>query len=139
MDKSNINWRFCAVGNIVHEHLGEDGNLYCGTKVFSGGTKVYIDGKNWANYERSEIAVIGLNRFKRYQIASVKPELIENVRFQVVFKPVVLRILDYEESTEGWCWWGRTANDKREAKEFVRKWNELSASVEEGEYGERSK
>ena len=131
MEEKDNNWRFCVVGNIVHEHLGDDGAIYYGTKEFVGGTKVYIDGKNWANYKRSKIVVIGLNRFRKYEIASVEPKLIENVRFQAIFKPTVLEILDYEEAMEGWSWWGRTAQDKRDAKEFVKNWDELLASVEE--------
>ena len=91
--------------------------------------KVYIDGKNWFNFERTDIAVIGLNRFKKYAIESVDPQLIENVRFQVIHKPVVLQILDYEECIEGWSWWGRTAQDKREAKEFAENWEDLLETV----------
>lgn len=124
-------WRFGVVGNIVHTHVGTDGETYYGTKAFTGGTKVYIDGKNWANYERKDIVVIGLNRFKRYAIESIDPILIENVRFQVVHKPEVLMILDHEEAVEGWCWWKRTAQDKREAKEFAEKWNDLIDLVKE--------
>ncbi len=128
-EKENKNWRFCVVGNIVRSHKGSDGETYYGTKEFTGGTKVYIDGKNWFNFERTDIAVIGLNRFKKYAIESVDPQLIENVRFQVIHKPVVLQILDYEECIEGWSWWGRTAQDKREAKEFAENWEDLLETV----------
>ncbi len=129
--EENKDWRFCVVGNIVHSHSGADGETFYGTKAFVGGTKVYIDGKNWSNYERTEIVVIGLNRFKKYAIESVDPMLIENVRFQVVHKPEVLRILDREEAMEGWYWWKRTAQDKREAKEFADNWHSLLGIVKE--------
>ena len=118
-------WRFGVVGNITHEHIGEDGNKYYGTREFSGGTKVYIDGKNWNNYPRSEIVVIGLNRFKKYEIVAVPPSLIENVRFQVFRLPIVLRILDSIEDTDGWHWWGRLSVDKREAKDFALSWKKI--------------
>ena len=42
--KSN-NWRFGVVGNIVKQHLDNEGIIRYGTKAFTGGTKVYIDGK----------------------------------------------------------------------------------------------
>jgi len=129
MDERRNNWRFCVVGNIVHDHLVVDGTVYYGTKEFVGGTKVYIDGKNWGNYKRSKIVVIGLNRFKRYEIVSVDPKYIENVRFQAIFKPAVIQIMDHVEIMEGWHWWGRTADDKREAKEFVNNWSALLASI----------
>ena len=135
--EQNKNWRFCVSGNIVRTHTGPDGITYYGTKAFSGGTKVYIDGRNWANYPRTEIVVIGRNRFKKFAIESVEPRLIENVRFQTVHNPVVLSILEHEEVFDGWYWWGRTAQDKREAKEFVHRWEELlEAAQKNAEQGE---
>ena len=66
------------------------------------------------------VCVIGQNRFGRYVIESVSLDLIENIRTSRVFKPKVLKIMDYEEAIEGWHWWGRTSKDRREAKEFVK-------------------
>ena len=64
----DIKWRFCVSGNIVKSHIGEDGVTYYGTKEYTGGTKVYIDGKNWAEGMQA-IRVIGLNRFKKFELA----------------------------------------------------------------------
>lgn len=119
------NWRFGVVGNIIHFHEPESGQVVSGTKEFSGGTKVYIDGKNWNNFPRTEVTVIGLNRFKKYQIASVNPEFIENVRFQLIRNTEVLEILSHIEATDGWIWYGRTAQDKRAAKKFADEWNTM--------------
>ena len=118
------------MGNILHTHLDDNGKTLYGTKEFVGGTKVYIDGKNWYNYPRTKIVVIGLNRFHRYEIASISPELIENVRFQLIRKKPVLDILSHEERDEGWYWWGKTSTDKKEAMEFVDNWERIVAEAE---------
>lgn len=115
------NWRFCAVGNIVKEHVDADGNVFYGTKAFTGGTKVYIDDRTYL-LNKGRISVIGLNRFKRYAVESVPVMLIENVRMQRIYKPTVLEIMDYLEACDGWVWRKRTADDKRAVKAFVEKW-----------------
>lgn len=118
----NKNWRFCAVGNIKAKHTCENGKVLYGTKAFSGGTKVYIDDKTLElNGER--VSVIGLNRFGRYTTESVPANLIENVRMQRIYKPVVLRIMDYLEVLDGWPWRGRTAEDRKAVKAAVEMWN----------------
>lgn len=118
---SNSNWRFCVVGNIVKEHIDENGTVFYGTKAFSGGTKVYLDDRSYL-LEKGLVSVIGFNRFKRYAIEIVPVELIENVRAQRIYKPTVLKIMDSLESFEGWPWRKRTADDKRAVKAFVEKW-----------------
>ena len=118
--KSN-NWRFGVVGNIVKQHLDNEGIIRYGTKAFTGGTKVYIDGKGWSP-DRDAVSVIGLNRFRRYAIESVPVSLIENVRTQRIYKPTVLEILDHEEAVEGWTWWKRTAADRKATEMFVNAW-----------------
>ncbi len=135
----DIKWRFCVSGNIVKSHFGEDGVTYYGTKEYTGGTKVYIDGKNWAEGMQN-INVIGLNKFKRFELARVDTKLIENVRFQTVHNPIVLRIIDYLACIEGWNWWERTAQDKREAKAFAQNWTHLCSMINEEstEFKERS-
>ena len=40
-------WRFCAVGNIVKQHLDENGIVRYGTKAYVGGTRVIIYGQRW--------------------------------------------------------------------------------------------
>lgn len=118
---STIDWRFCVVGNIVKKHTDEDGNVFYGTKEFTGGTKVYLDDRSYL-LERGLVSVIGLNRFKRYAVEIVPVELIENVRAQRIYKPTVLKIMDHLESFDGWPWRKRTADDKRAVKAFVEKW-----------------
>lgn len=106
------NWRFCAVGNIFY-----------GTKAFTPGTKVYLYDNYWVPDDQ-EITVIGLNRFGRYAYERIPVDRVINVRYQRVFKPKVLQIIDYEEHMEGAEWHTRTADDKRALKKFVDTWNE---------------
>lgn len=74
------NWRFCAVGNIIAQHLDQEGVVRYGTKAFTGGTKVYIYDKS-DGLNEGKITVIGKNRFKKYAIESVEKQYIENVRY----------------------------------------------------------
>ena len=121
-DMSETNsWRFCVVGNIIAQHTDADGKILYGSKAFSGGTKVYIDDLTY-NLNRGQVNVIGQNRFGRYVVESVSINLIENVRAQRVYKPVVLRIMDHLEVIDGWIWRGRTAKDRKEVNEFVNMW-----------------
>lgn len=116
------NWRFGAVGNIVKQHIDEEGIVRYGTKAFTGGTKVYIDGIAWSK-EQDSVSVIARNRFGRYVIERVPVELVENVRTQRIYKTTVLEIMDYEESMDGCPWWKRTVADRKAAKAFVDAWN----------------
>lgn len=127
-----LEWRFGVVGNIVREHQDENGETYYGTKEFVSGTKVYIDGKYW-DYDCPEktIDVIGLNRFHRYSLERVPLERIENVRFQLIRNTRMLSIIKREEDMEGFCYWGRTSQDKKEAKEFARNWENIKAQTME--------
>ena len=117
-ESKNRNWQFGVVGNIVKQHLDIEGVVRYGTKAFTGGTKVYIDGKGW-NSDRDTVSVIGRNRFGRYVIESVPVSLIENVRTQRIYKPTVIEIMDYEEAVEGWTWWKRTSADRKDAGDKI--------------------
>ncbi len=112
-------WRFGVVGNIVSEHTDDNGNIYYGTKAFTPGTKVYINGK-YGDYDRTDISVIGRNRFGRIVLETVPINLIENIRTQRIYKPHVLEIIDYLRVMEGWEWWERTAADRKNAEHFVK-------------------
>lgn len=125
--KTNKTWRFCVVGNIIDEHIGKNGEVFHGTKKFRRGAKVYIDDRTW-ELNDGKITVIGLNRFKHYEIDSVDVSLIENVRLQRVFNPTVLKIMDHVEWMDGWQWRERTAQDKREIKAFVEMWKNTVGS-----------
>ena len=83
-----INWRFGVVGNIVGEHTDSEGNVYYGTKTFTPGTKVYLDGKYWSE-EWDTISVIGRNRFGRIVCDRVDVDIIENVRCQRIYKTFI--------------------------------------------------
>ncbi len=122
-DNTNKNWNFCVAGNIVKMRIDEFGVLRHGTAGFSGGTKVYLQGKYWEEYwkKRGVIMAIGLSRGKRYECLEVPVNAIENVRFQTVFDPQVVSMMDNPECY--YDWWHRTANDKREAKAFIEEWN----------------
>ena len=116
------NWAYCVVGNIVKTHTTADGNVLNGTVAYTGGTKVYLCGKYWS-YESDTITAIGINRFKKYRVNDVPPEMIENVRWQRVYKPAVLEIMNYWENCDDW--WKNTEEDKTSVSAFVSKWNEV--------------
>ena len=116
-------WRFCVVRNIVKSHLDEESIERYGTKAFTGGTKVYIGGK-YMTADQKEFGVIGLNRFGKYVTERVPIHLIENIRWQAVFKPTVIEIMDSLERADGWPWWGRTASEKRELKALAEALNQ---------------
>ena len=84
--------------------------------------KVYIDDKT-LGVNSECVSVIGLNRFGRYTTESVSVNLIENVRAQRIYKPVVLRIMGYLEVLDGWRWRGRTAEDRKAVKAFAEMWS----------------
>ena len=125
------NWRFGVVGNIKESHLDENGITRYGTKAFKPKTKVYLHAKNW-DEDRTDIGVIGLNRFGRWVFDGVDINLIENVRAQIVRNPKVLEIMFSLESCEGCEFWERTAEDKRESRAFVSRLEEIKANREKG-------
>lgn len=115
----DVEWRFGVVGNIVGEHIGENGNTYYGTKAFTPKTKVYINGKYW-DFDREEIGVIGRNRFGRIVSETIPIDLIENIRTQKIYKPKVLEIIHGLTVMDGWHWWEKTAEDRKDAESFVK-------------------
>lgn len=119
-------WRFGAAGNIVKQHIDDEGVTRFGTKAFTGGTKVYINGLRW-DTDSDAVYVIGRNRFGRYVTDWIPVSFVENVRFQQIYKTTVLEIIDYLEHFEGITWWDKTASDRDEAKAFVDMWNKCNA------------
>ena len=120
MENDTKEWRFCVVGNIIYSHTDNDGVLRYGTKAFTGGTKVYLNGKTYMQGVKN-IEVIGRNRFGRTITEFIPLDYIENIRTQRVYKPVVLEIMAYLEAIEGDKWFGRTAANRKEAELFVMK------------------
>ena len=117
----NVQWRFGVVGNITKSHLDENGEVRYGTKAFTGGTKVFLYGKNWDS-SQAEICVVGRNRFDRLAFEWVSVEHIENVRAQRIFEPNVLDFIWCEENMKGADWWERTSSDRKATKQFVKDW-----------------
>ncbi len=132
----SANWRFGVAGNIVGKHTDTDGNVYYGTKAFTPGTKVYLDGKCWSN-NRDDISVIGRNRFGRTVVECVNVNLIENVRTQRIFNPQVLDILSHLEAMDGWAWWGKKSCDRKETKQFVKDWESIRNTIAESHFREK--
>ena len=119
-------WKYCVVGNIVHERIDESGVLRYGTAQFTGGTRVYLCGRCWRK-DREDITVIGLNRRKQYQATEVPVSAVENVRCSRVYKPKVLEIMN---NFEFWrSWWSNAPDDKRETEAFVEMWRNTTQKV----------
>ena len=125
---NSANWRFGVVGNIIGAHTDGSGNVYYGTKAFTPGTKVYLDGKYWSK-DYTSISVIGKNRFGKMVLDTVPIELIENVRTQRIYKPQILEIMSYLTVMENWDWWDRTAVDRKGTEKFVKDWESRIASI----------
>ena len=120
----NNNWRFCAVGNIKAQHADENGKILYGSKVFAGGTKVYIDDKSWDIHDGC-VAAIGLNRFGKYAIENLPLDLIENIRLQRIYKPAVLKVMDHVAALDGWIWRGSTVADRKAITAFIKMCNSI--------------
>ena len=128
----NLKWIFGVVGNITAKHIDEDGNTYYGTKAFTPGTKVYIAGKYWMPHigtdwdpSTAEIHVIGRNRFGRITAEYIPVFLIENVRTQRIYSPLVLAIISNIHSLDGEEWWGSTVADRKGCENFVKMFKTL--------------
>ena len=112
MDESK-KWKYCVVGNIVNDRMDENGVFRHGTAAFKGGTRVYLEGKNY-DCERDTITVIGMNRHRRYTHEYVPKNLIENVRFTKTYKPTIMNMMYEYEGRDGW--WGNSDEDGLDAR-----------------------
>lgn len=122
-DKEETNWRYGVVANIKMSLLDENGVLRYGTKPYTAGTKVYLEGKFW-NSDCKQIGVIGINRFGRIAFEYIEVNCIESLRAKKIYNPLVLKIIDNIESLDGKTWWGNTSEDKKETEEFVKTFND---------------
>lgn len=120
-------WKYCVVGNVKKTHYDENDNQRYGTRSFAGGKKVYLCGRYLKERlpceNRERISVLGICRGGRYYVDYIPVNLIENVRLSKTYKPRVLEIMSDWEFEDGW--WGNTPEDKQDAEEFVKKWNEM--------------
>ena len=117
------NWKYCVAGNIVETRIDDNGQLRHGTAAFSGGAKVYLNGRfHVFGTDTEQIDVIGLTRGHRYQVIRVQPDQIVNVRLSRVWKPSILKIMNNWEFYADW--WHDTEEDRRDAERFVSEWHE---------------
>ena len=123
-------WKYCVVGNIIKEHFDENGIQRCGTVAFRGGTRVYLEGKNY-NHIRDCITVLGLNRHRHLAYEYIPFNQIENVRFMKTYRPSVMEMMYEYEGHDGW--WGNTDEDGLDAKQFATKWPNFPEYKEEDE------
>ena len=128
----NTAWKYCVVGNIVKESIDEKGILRYGTAAFKGGTRVYIEGKNYDyEYVRDGITVLGLNRHRRYSYEFIPKDEIENVRFTRTYKLTIINMMYPYEGHDGW--WGNSDGDGLDAKQFALNWPEFCKMGKSGE------
>ena len=121
-------WVFGIAANVIGAHMGNDGNVYYGTKALTPGTKVYINGKINADAEltlQDEVAVIGQNRFKHYTYEWVAIRLLENFRVTRIYTPKVMDKMWQDESMEGSAWYSNHFADHKACRRFVKKLKEL--------------
>ena len=125
-------WKYCVVGNIVKERIDENGVHRYGTAAFKGGTRVYLGGRGYEDFEpnRKGIIVLGLNRHKRYEDVYTMKSHIENVRLARTYKPKIMALMCEDEGWDGW--WGDTEEDKADAERFVTKWPEFQNMTDAG-------
>jgi hypothetical protein len=115
--------KYCVVGNIVKEHLDENGITRYGTTAFPGGRKVYISRRLWKN----GVVVMGLNRYKsRYAFETVPLEWIENIRFSKTFSPKVLDLMQNTTESPD-MWWRYKEEDRVGATEYADILNRIKA------------
>ncbi len=116
-------WRYAVTGNIKKTRIDENGVLRYGTAAFKGNTKVYLCGRLWderiPDENKTEIAVLGLSRGRKYYVDTVPFELIENLRITRVYTLRVLDIMSDFEFCEGW--WGSTQQERDDASAFLRR------------------
>jgi hypothetical protein len=90
--------RWCVVGNVVAQRLhGEQGELRPGSKLFTGGTRVYYESAFWGVAGES-VTVRGIGRRpRRWITTTVQSTVVENWRAVFVYTPRVLRELQDED------------------------------------------
>ena len=119
--ENNGQWKYCVAGNILKTRVDEQFRYRNGTAAFRGGAKVYLNGR-YCFFEQDKIDVLGLTRGHRFQVITLSPLVIENVRLQRVYKPRVLAIMNDPEFRHSW--WHDTEEDKKDAERFVAEWYE---------------
>lgn len=120
--------KYCVIGNIVKEHIDENGIIRYGTASFPGGRKVYISRRLW----KTGAVVMGLNRFKnRYSEEVVPLEYMDNIRFSKTFEPRVLKLMNDFVFEGSDAWWGYKKEDMIGAMEYADMLNRIKAGDKE--------
>lgn len=122
-------WKYCVVGNIVKERIDENGVLRHGTAAFRGGTRVYLEGKNY-DCSREDITVLGVNRHRHLAYEYIPRDQIENIRFTRIYRPNIMEMMYEYEGRDGW--WNNTDEDGLDAKQFAANWPKI-CSMEDKE------
>lgn len=103
MEKKDLKWRWCLVGNIVDKHIyGERHEVRYGIKLFSPGTKIYIAPHQWGDGGEN-LVVLGNPRNKLGLIECViNHKYICNFRLKKIYSPSVLKRMNESK----YKWWG---------------------------------
>lgn len=112
---------WCVVANVKCEHsVGEGGKeIKSGTRLFRGGTKVYIAGCYSGTCDGC--VCIGLHRKSRNFITCVvRVTHLENFRPKVAYHPEVVRRIQEDER----CWF-QTQHDAEDWANAFPKWQEI--------------
>jgi len=115
---AECNQYWCVVGNISKHIISGAGQLdyKSGTKLFRGGTKVFIIG--WFRGGSDKIVVIGQHRQSRKFIkCTIAPRYVVEWRTKVIYHPVVSQIRT-AASDEG-AFFISTEAEALEVKEFL--------------------
>ena len=114
---SDLEWRWCLVGNIVETRLyGEEKEVRNGTKRFSGGTKVYVAPSQWGDGFEN-VVVLGKPRGRRGGVIEmvIRRDYIHNFRLQKIYSPLLLRRMSKSQHS----WWENTDGDRDLIKDYI--------------------
>ena len=111
----NQEFRYCLVGNIVQETYDEKHNIRKGTKTFRPGTKVCVS-TSFCGDGGENRYVIGMSRHKKYIKIITAIKHIENFRFQKIYKPAILELMDKKDCG---TWYQNTNKDKEYIEDEV--------------------
>ncbi len=91
-----------VVANIISQRLyGEEQEMRLGTRLFSGGAKVYVVAAFMGTAEN--VIVIGRHRgSKKYIHAVIKADIIENFRLSLIYSPKVHEIASNISENGAW-------------------------------------
>lgn len=113
-------FRYCLVGNIVQEAYDKNKEIRKGTRAFRAGTKVCVS-RPFCGDGGENRYVIGMSRHKSYVKLITAARHIENFRFQKIYKPAILKLMDEKERD---TWYQNTEEDKTYIEDVAKYLNE---------------